>query len=81
MAGAAQKGQHPGGKRGEKRDVLRMFAQEAFGKLHHDIEPTGSLQGGCTTNHGENGQHHVNRRLAGLETKDKTQNKKANPAD
>lgn len=55
VPGAAQKGQHPGGKRGEKRDVLRVFAQQAFSKLHHDVEATRGLQGSGTAYHRENG--------------------------
>ena len=72
MAGAAQKGQHPGGERGEQGDVLRVFAQQAFSKLHHDVEAARSLQRSRTANHRKDGQHNVNRRFTRLQTKDKT---------
>jgi hypothetical protein len=72
MPGAAQKGQHPGGERGEQGDVLRVFAQQAFSKLHHDVEAARSLQRSRTANHRKDGQHNVNRRFTRLQTKDKT---------
>ena len=60
--------------------MLRMLAQQALGKLHHHIQPACRLQGGRTPDHSEDGQHHINRRFTGLQTKDKRQNKQTDTA-
>ncbi len=43
VTGPAEEGQHPGGKRCEKGDVLGVFTQQALCELHHYIQATGGL--------------------------------------
>ena len=81
VAGTAQEGEGPGGERRQDSDVLRVTAQQTLGHLHHQVEATGSLQGGGTADHRQNGQHYLNRRFARHQAEDEGQQEETDTTD
>jgi hypothetical protein len=69
VTGAAQHGQHAGGERRQDRHVLGIAAQQLLGGLQHHFQSTRSLQRRRGRHHGDDGEHHVHRRLAGGQAK------------
>ena len=81
VPGAAHDGERPGGDGSQQGDVLGMLAQNPLGHPHEDVEAAGSLQGGGAADDGQDGEHDVDGRLAGLHAKNKAQHKQADAAD
>lgn len=81
VAGTAQNGQEPGGKRSQDGDALWMRTQEFLRELHHHFEAPRLLQRSRTADDGNDGQHHVHRWLARSQAEDEDHDDKADTGD
>ena len=81
VAGTAEHRQAAGRERREDRDEPRIAPQQALGDLQQHVEPAGRLQRRRGRDDGDDGQHHVDRGLAGFEPEDVDHRDQADAAE
>ena len=80
MPGAHADGEEEGAQRREKRDAIRVRAQQPLGELDEIVEAPGDLQRGGGGDHREDDQHDRDRRLGGRSAEEEDQQRDSEAA-
>ena len=80
VTGTAEDGQRAGDERRHNRDIFWVTPQQLLSNLQHDIQTAGCLQRRRGRHHRNDHQHHINRRFARLEMKNKDEDHQTDAA-